>query len=372
MTAGGSANATSDVTLAKDKGVNVGAIEKELAALWRSASSDKQVTRACSWNLVVHTGDDATYEGAKKVVDEAVRHVPSRTLVLKPRPYATVGGDTKEIEAWVSANCQIAPGGGKLLCTEEITIEGRGRDGVEHIPSLIRALQVPDVPTALWWAGAPPTETSAVRILLSGVDRLVFDTAQLNDGGLNKLAHVGGLLEGLVLTDLNWLRLGSLRSVLASLFDPPTGPQPLAQLKRVRIEATPKGVPGAKVLAGWLASRLAWGSPERTEPGQPSWRIPVRGDGSASSLQLTIETNKVTTSRESGIKAVHLETIKGDRFSLADASNGNVEASTPSLGTRTLQAAELPLTQLLVASLGSRGRDRLYPVALHRAVELDR
>lgn len=364
-----------DVTLAKDKGVNVGAIEKELAALWRSASTDKQVTRACSWNLVVHTGDDAVFESAKKVVDEAVRHVPSRTLILKPRPYAS----GTEIEAWVSANCQIAPGGGKLLCTEEITIEGRGRDGVEHMPSLIRALQVPDVPTALWWAGVPPTETSAVRILLSGVDRLVFDTGQLNDGGLSKLAHVGGLLEGLVLTDLNWLRLGSLRSVLASLFDPPTGPEPLAQLKRVRIEATPKGVSAAKLIAGWLASRLAWGSPERTEPGQMAWRIPVRdaSSGGNGGLRFDIETNKITSARESGIKAVHLETSKGERFSLVETSastsaGGMFEATTPTLGTRNMQAAELPLTQLLVASLGSRGRDRLYPVALHRAVELDR
>jgi glucose-6-phosphate dehydrogenase assembly protein OpcA len=360
-----------DVTLAKDKGVNVGAIEKELAALWRSASTDKQVTRACSWNLVVHTGDDAVYETAKKVVDEAVRHVPSRTLVLKPRPYAS----GVEIEAWVSANCQIAPGGGKLLCTEEITIEGRGRDGVDHMPSLIRALQVPDVPTALWWAGAPPTETSAVRILLSGVDRLVFDTAELSDGGLSKLAHVGGLLEGLVLTDLNWLRLGSLRSVLASLFDPPTGPEPLQALKRVRIEATAKGVPGAKLIAGWFASRLAWGSPERTEPGQLAWRVPVRDASSGGALRLDIETNKVSTTRESGIKAVHLETSKGERYSLVETAaslGGMVEASTPTIGTRNMQAAELPLTQLLVASLGSRGRDRLYPVALHRAVELDR
>lgn len=356
---------TTDVPLAKDKGVNVGAIEKELAALWRSASSDKQVTRSCSWNLVVHCGEDATYDAVKKVVDEAVRHVPSRTLVLKPRPYAS----GTEIEAWVTANCQIAPGGGKLLCTEEITIEGRGNAGVEHLPSLIRALQVPDVPTALWWAGAPPTDTSAVRLLLTGVDRLVFDTAELPaEGGLARLAHVGGLLEGLVLSDLNWLRTGPLRSVLASLFDPPVGPTPLTMLKRVRIEATPKGVPSAKLLAGWLASRLGWGAPERLEPGLLAWRVQRGGN----TVRLDIETDRVTTTRASGLKGVHLETIQGERFSLVDQGNNLFEATTPGIAPRGLQAPQLPLDQLLVASLGSRGRDRLYPVALHRAVELDR
>lgn len=357
---------TTDITLAKDIGVNVGGIEKELASLWRSASKDKQVTRACSWNLVVHCGDDAIYESARKTIDEAVRHVPSRTLILKPRPYA-VG---KEIEAWVTANCQVAPGGGKLLCTEEITIESRGKDGGEHIPSLIRALQVPDVPTALWWAGAPPTDPSAVRILLSGVDRLVFDTAQLpHTGALSRLAHVGGLLDGLLLTDLNWLRTASLRSVLASLFDPPVGSQPLSRLKRVRLESTPRGVPAAQLFLGWLASRLAWGAPERIETGQLGWRIPVRGDGS---VRVDIETHKVSTTRDSGLRAVHLETTQGENFSLVDVGGGGVEATSPNISRRTLQAAELPMEQLLVAALGSRGRDRLYGIALHRAVELDR
>jgi glucose-6-phosphate dehydrogenase assembly protein OpcA len=357
-----------DITLGKDIGVNISAIEKELAGLWRSASKDKQVTRACSWNLVVHCGgsDDTIFDLAKKIVDDAVRHVPSRTLMIKPRPYAT----GKEIEAWVSANCQIAPGGGKLLCTEEITIESRGKEGGEHIPSLIRALLVPDVPTALWWAGPPPTDPSAVRILLSGVDRLVFDTAMLSsDGGLSRLAHVGGLLNGLLLTDLNWLRTGSLRSVLASLFDAPIGAEPLQRLKRVRIECTPQGLPAAKLLVGWLASRLAWGAPERMEPGQLSWRLPVRGDGG---VRVDVETSKVTTTRDSGLKAIHLETNQGERFSLVDAGGGSVEAASPNMAARVLQAAELPIEQLLVASLGSRGRDRLYGVALHRAVELDR
>ena len=354
-----------DVSVVKDKGVNVGSIEKELAALWRQASREKQVTRACSWNLVVHCAEESGYDGVKKVVDAAVRHVPSRTLVLKPRPYAS----GPEIEAWVSANCQIAPGGGKLLCTEEITIEGRGREGVEHMPSLIRALQVPDVPTALWWAGPPPTDSSAVRILLTGVDRLIFDTALVAaEGGLARLAHVGGLLEGLILTDLNWLRTGTLRSVLASLFDPPIGPEPLATLQRVRIEATSKGLPAAKLLAGWLASRLGWGACERVEPRALSWRV-QRGE---SALRLDIETDKVTTTRDSGVKGVHLETRTGERFSLLDQGNNIFEATAPGLSPRGLPAHELTLEQLLVASLGSRGRDRLYPVALHRAVELDR
>jgi glucose-6-phosphate dehydrogenase assembly protein OpcA len=313
----------------------------------------------------VHTADEPVFDGAKSVVDEAVRHVPSRVLLLKPRPYQ----QGTPVEAWVSANCQVAPGGGKLLCTEEITIEARGQEGGDHLPSLIRALMVPDVPTALWWAGAPPTDPSAVRILLTGVDRLVFDSSMLTDEhGLSRLAHVGGLLEDLVLTDLNWLRTAQLRSMLASLFDPPTGADPLARLKRVRVEATAKGSYAAKLLVGWLASRLAWGAPERVEKGQASWRVPLRG---ADAVRVDIDTQKVSTDRASGIRSVSLETTGGERFAVIDAGVPGVEVHVAG-SVKGGQVHELKSEQLLVAGLGARGRDRLYGVALHRAVELDR
>ncbi|MCC7070281.1 MAG: hypothetical protein IT383_03095, partial [Deltaproteobacteria bacterium] len=86
---------TREVVLARDVGVDVGGIERELAALWRDASkrsrNHAQVTRACSWNLVVHCADDATHAMARPLVDQAVRHVPTRTLMLKPRPNLAVG-----------------------------------------------------------------------------------------------------------------------------------------------------------------------------------------------------------------------------------------------------------------------------------------
>lgn len=367
---------TREVVLARDLGVDVGGIERELAALWRDASKRSrhhdQVTRACSWNLVVHCGDDATYAAARPIVDQAVRYVPSRTLMLKPRPNAPAP-DGKEVEAWVSAACQVASGGGgKLLCTEEITIESRGPEGVAHLPGLVRALTVPDVPTALYWAGAPPTSSSALRILLAGVDRLVFDTQALPEGvegGLTKVAHVGGMLDGLALADLAWLRTASMRSVIASLFDAPVGPAPLDRLKRVRVQTTPRGVPAAKLLIGWLASRLGWGTPERAERGQLGWQLKA---GAGSTLRLDIDVDRVMSTRESGLREVTLETSQGDRFAVTDAQTPALEVAAPGLAARSVLAHEPSTPQALVMALGARGRDRLYPMALHRAVELDR
>ena len=67
----------------------------------------------------------------------------------------TVPPGTPEIEAWISALCAVAPGGGKLLCSEKVTVKSH-MGGRRHVPALVRALRVPDVPTALLWTGAPP------------------------------------------------------------------------------------------------------------------------------------------------------------------------------------------------------------------------
>ena len=344
--------------------VDVARIEKELAALWRTQSSEKALTRACSWNLIVHCNDDAVAEAAKQTADGLVRSVPTRTILVTNHPYATTG---HELEAWVSANCHIGPGGGKLLCTEEIHIESRGKGG-EHVPSLLRALLVPDVPTALWWAGEPPDNAAAVRMLLSGVDRLIVDTVG-SGAALSKLAHVGGLLDGLTIADLNWLRTASLRSVLASLFDPPTGHLPLFHLRRVVVQVDERGMAAARLLLAWLTSRLKWAVQERIpRSAGASWRVLSRDE---SPITIDVEPVK-STPRQSGVHSLVLEAQDGVRYGFVAKDGAVVDTLGPPALCREVTAAEPPVEQLLVAALGSRGRDRLYGVALHRAIELDK
>ena len=347
--------------------VDVGGIEKELASLWRNQSAEKSqaLTRACSWNFIVFANDEAAFKSAKGYADVMVRSVPTRSILVLNQPYATTG---KAVEAFVSANCQIGAGGGKLLCTEEINIESRGK-GAEHVPSLLRALVVPDVPTALWWAGNPPDNAAAVRLLLSGVERLIVDTSNAGDGSLAKLANVGGLLDGVTLVDLNWLRTATLRSLLASLFEPPVGPAPLWDIARVQLGVSSSSMPAAKLMLGWLISRLKWTVQERIPRGAgASWRMLSR-DERPIGVDVEVVPNSV---RASGLDRLVIETTDGSRYGFTASEGSSVQVEGAPGGVRTFSAAEPPTEQLLVAALGARGRDRLYGVALHRAMELER
>lgn len=339
-------------------GVDVAAIERDLASLWRQASgagNEYAVTRACSWNLLVHATTDAELARAKALADALVVAVPSRTLILNQR----ASGQGPEVEAFVTANCRMMPGGGKLLCTEEITIEARGR-GSDHLPSLTRALLVPDIPTAVLWAGVPPS-SPLVDELLAAADRLIVDTSRLGSAGLARVEQLGAKVTHRV-ADLAWLRTGPRRLAIAGAFDRPVDPTLLYRLKRVSVECAPDAVGSAKLMLGWLGARLAWGTPEPLEDRDvPGWMVP-RQQGS-----VLVELSPTASS--AGLASLVFESDRGERLCVRSSETGlTIDGACP---LHELPHVVLADEALVVAALGPRGSDKLYQAALHRAVELE-
>lgn len=214
-----------------DLKVDVASIERQLAELWRAEKheGEKAVTRAALWNVVAHTWNAAEHTRAMEVLARASAKVPQRTIVVKADPR----GDA-DIASWISANCHLI-GGGRQVCSEEVVIMAAG-ERVHHIPPLVSALLLPDMPVAVWWLGDLPNEQhDYVETLLGPADRLIVDSSHFN--GAADLELVSRIAEQTTTApaDLNWARLEEWRAATAALFDPPSMRERLRAIGNVKV-----------------------------------------------------------------------------------------------------------------------------------------
>jgi glucose-6-phosphate dehydrogenase assembly protein OpcA len=256
------------IPVSPTKGIDVGKIEKELASMWKPASTgegvnaESGVTRACALNLVVYAtaaDDRAKIDEMLDVVNE--QH-PGRTLVLM----ADREAQAPALEAYVSTRCRRLGGSGRQVCGEQVTIEVAG-SAVETVASAIAPLLVPDVPVFLWWKDIPHYGDTLFSRLTAMADRVVIDSSCF-DRPHEDLLHLAEVIKAhpqfMSASDLNWGRLTSWRTLVASFWDVPDYRPFLDRIDRVRVEYDPPDVapgevaPKALLAVGWLASRLGW------------------------------------------------------------------------------------------------------------------
>lgn len=232
--------------------VDPDAIERELASVWqeagRSAERRTPVTRACLWNVVLHP-DGGHLDGLAR---DLPRHLASRALVL-----GAAEAGAPELRSYISANCILAPGGGKLVCSEEIRLEATP-EGRHHLPGLVRALLVPGVPVAAVFAG-PVGGDPISEALLRVADRVVVFAGPEAPGCSSQREA-----EAPTQIDLRWHGQRELRRAVASLFE---GGASANDLHRVEVAAAPERRGAAGLLVGWMADRLKASSIRTTATG---------------------------------------------------------------------------------------------------------
>jgi glucose-6-phosphate dehydrogenase assembly protein OpcA len=353
--------------------VPLGRIEPELAALWRQAAqprpgeTPRAVTRASLWNLVVRVQGEERFIQVKGLIDELSLQVPARVIVLRAESDAP-SSETAPIRAWVEANWRRQAG--HAIGSDEVTLLACG-DAVERMSSLVRSLLVTDAPTALLWVGGPriglPLPNVPLNGLLGEVDRFIVDSRQLpSDAMLLDLHRISEEMPSLQIADLAWMGVRPLRGLCAALFDPPHDPSVLAVLERARVTS---GVAGTQTRAlltlGWLASRLGWRD-FKSDPQAGDlrrWRA-TRPDAGEVVLELATDLGGANH----GVVGLTLE-ARGRTWSL-ERDHTCIDVRAPDQPRRMQPARSHSDAELLVAALGARGRDRVFPAALASAAHL--
>lgn len=364
-------------------------IEAELARSWQRAAERARVaegrllvSRATLWNLVVCVRGEAAFQRVRTVLDEVAESVPARVIVLythraRGSGETPVGGaavdepfdDTVPLRAFIEANVRDS-GPVREVLGEEITLEAPHLES-RRLPGMMRALLLPDLPTALYVAGAAPPGGPLLETLpvVADADRLIVDSGLHHEvDGLRELAQAlprpgEGPRE---ITDLSWLRLSAWRALLASLFDPPAARAALGRVGEIRLRYSQEvGAPRAYLLAGWLLDRLGL-----TPVAREGEAVALR-DAGGRTVRLHIAAGAPRHS-PAGIDEVSL--VAGDQvFQASGAGSGDtrcVELRSPCAPRRIQPVHGRPDAEILIAALQAPGRDPLLYRALCQALRL--
>ncbi len=341
--------------------VEFGAIEKTLEALWREQGGEDAVTRAALWNVLAHTNCDVDRARAAEVLHKASARVPQRSIIIEARQDAE-----ERIAASIRVNCHMI-GGGKQMYSEEISIVAGG-DRIFHVPPLVEALLLANVPVVAWWLGDLPSDERYIHAILDPAERVVADSSEFALAEHFAMLHRMADLTDTIPADLNWSRLDEWRIATATIFDSPAMRPRLGQIRRVNVAcASPDGkfanVTGSLLYLGWLFTKAGCqikpdGTVARSSGGEVRWHIEERSEEAAGKRRLiSIEIEFVD-----GMKAT-VERGHADSALRADFS-GIVEG-----GTTVTRVSETSLDALLLRQL-SRSEDQVFHEVIPAAVSL--
>lgn len=227
-------------------GVSIAQVLDRLAEQRRPADGPP-LNLAGVLNLVVPVPEGDDLDATRSLIEGLAGHQPSRAVLLV-EPAAGEG-----IDAAVSTSCRWS-GGTASVCVEMIVLalHGEGRAGDA---SAIRPLLRSDLPTVLWWPGAPDREPHGPLARLAPLaDRIVTETGRCADGAaaVERLAAWAPSVEGAV-TDLAWAAITPWRQLIAQMIDVAEIASPGAGPVRAEVTHPAAGpTPETLLLAGWL------------------------------------------------------------------------------------------------------------------------
>lgn len=344
--------------------VDFATIERCLSELWTTTGEGEHgVTKAALWNVIAHAETVKEKDHASQILSTVSGAVPQRTILVN----AEHDAKSDEIRAWISANCHLGSGGEKI-CSEEITIHASG-NRTAHVPPIVNALLIPDMPVAAWWVGDLPTERRTyVDALLDPVDRLVVDSTAFDSvDDLRFLSELASDTSSRP-ADLNWSRIEDWRIAAASMFDVAEVRTRIGDIKHLSIAHSGSGHHfgeeiESRFFTAWMLHRLGYmqssdgifASP-RTSENVELLFMPEKAMQSGLLIRVDIEFSD-------GVR------IGMQRQDDAGAIRAEVSGLDHPVVTVT-RVASRRVEELIIRELSRSGGDRMFTEILPKAMEL--
>jgi glucose-6-phosphate dehydrogenase assembly protein OpcA len=341
--------ATTDGLLRTAHASGLNAVTRELnelhRAMLRSGGDTGQAVRLSVLNLVAACSDDAWAAIACEVVERIAARAPARAIVVAADRSAAPG-----IEADLSLQ-RSTIAGHEQVCAELVVIHLGGEASL-HLGSVVTPLLLPDVPTYLWLAGAPPLDQALHSSTLEECERVIVDSSAYADtaGTLSSLAAaVRGREHAVPIGDLAWARTDPWRDQIARSFDRPDIRPFIDDVERVDVRsdsAPPPGASEGRLIAGWLRARLGGRLHSLSLSG---------GDGPLAGVDMDC--------RHDGAHARVSKQRSGDSLLTAVTVDGRDAV------LRRSAPAEVPPLADLIGALIEQPNDPLYAAALLQAAD---
>lgn len=229
-------------------------------------------TRTSVLTLVVVAPRPETAERAMAAINALQQRHPSRAIVVSPGDF----DGPATTDAHIYAECKLSDRSGAEICTEQLYIK-TGGELSQHLARVVQPLLIHDLPVVLWWPDDPAFGTKQFQQIVGVADRLLVDSGGFRDDGTRRLAGLAAVVsDGVVVSDIGWLRLTLWRTLMAGLFDHPLLARELDHIRHLRIDVAKPGtvfrMAKAAYFVGWLAAMLGW------EVGRPLVRPPDPDD----------------------------------------------------------------------------------------------
>jgi glucose-6-phosphate dehydrogenase assembly protein OpcA len=351
-------------------------VESTLDKLWRDCAPrglDESTVRLRLLNFVAAGAGTEAVRRFARVAAALPAHHPCRGILA-----ATVA-DAADVEASISVRCWLAPGGGRHLCSEEITLTAA--PGQERaLASAVLALLVPEVAVAVWVMGGL-ADLSLVDEIAEAGDCLYFDSGEAGDPAeaWSRAVAIAGK-HGIEPRDLAWSRIATWRALVSQMFDSDEARAELRRLTSITV-GSGGGRPSAEALliAGWLLSRLdlaiadAAAGPEGVQvtlyDGSRGVRLTIATDGGGTALRLLElrgERAKFVVDADTEHAQMHVDETWGDATSRRTVAQPPVDDA--SLFGAALDGGDHPSVYLdaVDAALALVGREPTEPTGSPR------